>query len=222
MAEDNSDQNIAQPQDGTQQTAPQTPSENVADEAQTSVTEPIAVPNAGEQPTTALPTVDAADGTAGNTADDTPDYASAAGERTVINNATQDAPTEQYRRRRIRRVRSGADAAGWRCQRPDRPATAVRRAAAGSAAGQPFVVLRRFRQPVYDRQSAEQWQSVRQSVWRLVRAERRGSRTISSSRSTARTCPLRDRATAIRSALRGRASRTSRTRRRSSPSRSPA
>ena len=88
MAEDNSDQNIA---------APQTPSENVADEAQTSVTEPIAVPNAGEQPTTALPTVDAADGTAGNTADDTPDYASAAGERTVINNATQDAPTEQYR-----------------------------------------------------------------------------------------------------------------------------
>lgn len=97
MAEDNSDQNIAQPQDGTPQTAPQTPSENVADEAQTSVTEPIAVPNAGEQPTTALPTVDAADGTAGNTADDTPDYASAAGERTVINNATQDAPTEQYR-----------------------------------------------------------------------------------------------------------------------------
>lgn len=97
MAEDNSDQNIAQPQDGTQQTAPQTPSENVADEAQTSVTEPIAVPNAGEQPTTALPAVDAADGTAGNTADDTPDYASAAGERTVINNATQDAPTEQYR-----------------------------------------------------------------------------------------------------------------------------
>ena len=97
MAEDNSDQNIAQPQDGTQQTAPQTPSENVADEAQTSVTEPIAVPNAGEQTTTALPTVDAADGTAGNTADDTPDYASAAGERTVINNATQDAPTEQYR-----------------------------------------------------------------------------------------------------------------------------
>lgn len=97
MAEDNSDQNIAQPQDGTQQTAPQTPSENVADEAQTSVTEPIAVPNAGEQPTAALPTVDAADGTAGNTADDTPDYASAAGERTVINNATQDAPTEQYR-----------------------------------------------------------------------------------------------------------------------------
>lgn len=97
MAEDNSDQNIAQPQDGTQQTAPQTPSENVADEAQTSVTEPIAVPNAGEQPTTALPTVDAADGTTGNTADDTPDYASAAGERTVINNATQDAPTEQYR-----------------------------------------------------------------------------------------------------------------------------
>ena len=97
MAEDNSDQNIAQPQDGTQQTAPQTPSENVADEAQTSVTEPIAVPNAGERPTTALPTVDAADDTAGNTADDTPDYASAAGERTVINNATQDAPTEQYR-----------------------------------------------------------------------------------------------------------------------------
>ena len=212
MAEDNSDQNIAQPQDGTQQTAPQTPSENVADEAQTSVTEPIAVPNAGEQPTTALPTVDAADGTAGNTADDTPDYASAAGERTVINNATQDAPTEQYR---------PAPEYGAYGPVPTPPA--------GDASGQTA------QQPQYGAQQQGQPQDTRirpaisgtmaiRSAIRLAARPRRTarSRTISSSRSTARTCPLRDRATAIRSALRGRASRTSRTRRRSSPSRSPA
>ena len=145
MAEDNSDQNIAQPQDGTQQTAPQTPSENVADEAQTSVTEPIAVPNAGEQPTTALPTVDAADGTAGNTADDTPDYASAAGERTVINNATQDAPTEQYRPAPEYGAYGPVPTRRLAMPAARPPATAVRRAAAGPAAGQPSVVLRRFR-----------------------------------------------------------------------------
>lgn len=222
MAEDNSDQNIAQPQDGTQQTAPQTPSENVADEAQTSVTEPIAAPNAGEQPTTALPTVDAADGTADNTADDTPDYASAAGERTVINNATQDAPTEQYR---------PAPEYGAYGPVPTPPA--------GDASGQTA------QQPQYGAQQQGQPQDNRPSFFgafgnpyttgnqrnngnpfgnpfaaRPRRTAR--SRTISSSRSTARTCPLRDRATAIRSALRGRASRTSRTRRRSSPSRSPA
>ena len=202
MAEDNSDQNIAQPQDGTQQTAPQTPSENVADEAQTSVTEPIAVPNAGEQPTTALPTVDAADGTAGNTADDTPDYASAAGERTVINNATQDAPTEQYR---------PAPEYGAYGPVPTPPA--------GDASGQTV------QQPQYGAQQQGQPQDNRPSFFGAFGnpyTTGNQRRTISSSRSTARTCPLRDRATAIRSALRGRASRTSRTRRRSSPSRSPA
>ena len=220
MAEDNSDQNIAQPQDGTQQTAPQTPSENVADEAQTSVTEPIAVPNAGEQPTTALPTVDAADGTAGNTADDTPDYASAAGERTVINNATQDAPTEQYRPA----PEYGAygpvptppagDASGQTAQQPQYGAqqqgrrTPVRRSSALSAT--------RIRPAISGTMA------IRSAIRLAARPRRTArSRTISS-RSTARTCPLRDRATAIRSALRGRASRTSRIRRRSSPSRSPA
>ena len=55
MAEDNSDQNIAQPQDGTQQTAPQTPSENVADEAQTSVTEPQCRTRASSPPPPSLP-----------------------------------------------------------------------------------------------------------------------------------------------------------------------
>lgn len=87
MAEDNSE-NIAQPQNDAQQAAPQV-SETVTNEAQTSVTEPIETQNAGDQPTTAIPTVDAAG--------DTPDYASAAGERTVIDGSTPDAPTEQYR-----------------------------------------------------------------------------------------------------------------------------
>ena len=217
MAEDNSDQNIAQPQDGTQQTAPQTPSENVADEAQTSVTEPIAVPNAGEQPTTALPTVDAADGTAGNTADDTPDYASAAGERTVINNATQDAPTEQYRPAPeygaygpvpMPAARPPSNRSTARSSRASRRTT-VRRSSALSAT--------RIRPAISGTMA------IRSAIRLAARPRRTArSRTISSSRSTARTCPLRDRATAIRSALRGRASRTRRTRRRSSPSRSPA
>ncbi len=198
MAEDNSDQNIAQPQDGTQQTAPQTPSENVADEAQTSVTEPIAVPNAGEQPTTALPTVDAADGTAGNTADDTPDYASAAGERTVINNATQDAPTEQYR---------PAPEYGAYGPVPTPPAGD----ASGQTVQQPQYGAQQQGQPQDNRPSffgafgnpyttGNQRNNGNPSAIRLAARPRRTarSRTISSSRSTARTCPLRDRATAIR------------------------
>lgn len=224
MAEDNSDQNIAQPQDGTQQTAPQTPSENVADEAQTSVTEPIAVPNAGEQPTTALPTVDAADGTAGNTADDTPDYASAAGERTVINNATQDAPDPNST---VRRPEYGAYGpvptppaampSGQTVQQPQYGA---------QQQGQPQdnrpSFFGRFRQPVYDRQSAEQWQSVRQSVWRLVRAERRAAEQSAAAAVRREHAPCGTGQPQSGSALRGRASRTSRIRRRSSPSRSPA
>lgn len=222
MAEDNSDQNIAQPQDGTQQTAPQTPSENVADEAQTSVTEPIAVPNAGEQPTTALPTVDAADGTAGNTADDTPDYASAAGERTVINNATQDAPTEQYR---------PAPEYGAYGPVPTPPA--------GDASGQTV------QQPQYGAQQQGQPQDNRPSFFGAFgnpyttgnqrnngnpfgnpfggsSAQNGAQQNNQQQPQYGANMPLRDRATAIRSALRGRASRTSRTRRRSSPSRSPA
>ncbi len=221
MAEDNSDQNIAQPQDGTQQTAPQTPSENVADEAQTSVTEPIAVPNAGEQPTTALPTVDAADGTAGNTADDTPDYASAAGERTVINNATQDAPTEQYR---------PAPEYGAYGPVPTPPA--------GDASGQTV------QQPQYGAQQQGQPQDNRPSFFGAFgnpyttgnqrnngnpfgnpfggsSAQNGAQQNNQQQPQYGANMPLRDRATAIRSALRGRASRTSRPRRRSSPSRSP-
>ena len=94
MAEENSDQNIAQPQNDAQQAAPQVPDGTIADQTQTSITEPIAMHDADERPTTAMPAADAAP------TDDTPDYASAAGERTVITSSTtpsQDAPTEQYR-----------------------------------------------------------------------------------------------------------------------------
>ena len=89
MAEENSDQNIAQPQNDAQQIAPQTPEQPVADETQTSITEPIEVRDSGERPTTTIPAVDAPD--------DAPDYASAAGESTVAGTSPQAAPTEQYR-----------------------------------------------------------------------------------------------------------------------------
>ena len=89
MAEENSDQNIAQPQNDAQQIAPQTPEQPVADETQTSITEPIEVRDSGERPTTTIPAVDAPD--------DAPDYASAAGESTVAGTSPQSAPTEQYR-----------------------------------------------------------------------------------------------------------------------------
>lgn len=89
MAEDNSDQNIAQPQNDAQQTAPQAPEQPVADETQASITEPIEVRDSDERPTTAIPAVDASD--------DTTDYASAAGESTVVGTSPQSAPTEQYR-----------------------------------------------------------------------------------------------------------------------------
>ena len=89
MAEDNSDQNIAQPQNDAQQAAPQAPEQPVADETQASITEPIEVRDSDERPTTAIPAVDASD--------DTTDYASAAGESTVVGTSPQSAPTEQYR-----------------------------------------------------------------------------------------------------------------------------
>lgn len=73
MAEDNSDQNVAQPQNDAQQAVPTQPADTATDNAETSVTEPIAMHDAGEQPTTALPSVNATD--SGNT----PDHASAAG-----------------------------------------------------------------------------------------------------------------------------------------------
>lgn len=77
MAEENREQNAVQPQNEPQQPADQT---------QTSVTEPIDV----QQPTVTIPT---AETSAAEKADDTPDYASAAGESTVVGAA----PTEQYR-----------------------------------------------------------------------------------------------------------------------------
>lgn len=77
MAEENREQNAVQPQNEPQQPADQT---------QTSVTEPIDV----QQPTVTIPI---AETSAAEKADDTPDYASAAGESTVVGAA----PTQQYR-----------------------------------------------------------------------------------------------------------------------------
>ncbi|ADB08749.1 S1C family serine protease [Bifidobacterium dentium] len=78
MAEDNNDQNVVQPQNNAQQAVPTQPADAATDNAETSVTEPIAVHDAGEQPTTTLPSVNAAD------SEIAPDYASAAGESTVV------------------------------------------------------------------------------------------------------------------------------------------
>lgn len=78
MAEDNNDQNVVQPQNNAQQAVPTQPADVATDNAETSVTEPIAVHDAGEQPTTTLPSVNAAD------SEIAPDYASAAGESTVV------------------------------------------------------------------------------------------------------------------------------------------
>ena len=78
MAEDNNDQNVVQPQNNAQQAVPTQPTDAATDNAETSVTEPIAVHDAGEQPTTTLPSVNAAD------SEIAPDYASAAGESTVV------------------------------------------------------------------------------------------------------------------------------------------
>jgi len=78
MAEDNNDQNVVQPQNNAQQAVPTHPADVATDNAETSVTEPIAVHDAGEQPTTTLPSVNAAD------SEIAPDYASAAGESTVV------------------------------------------------------------------------------------------------------------------------------------------
>lgn len=78
MAEDNNDQNVVQPQNNAPQAVPTQPADAATDNAETSVTEPIAVHDAGEQPTTTLPSVNAAD------SEIAPDYASAAGESTVV------------------------------------------------------------------------------------------------------------------------------------------
>lgn len=105
MAEKN-DQNAVQPQNDEQQTVPMPPVD--AEQTQTyagesyaaeSATEPIDVQGGiADQPTAAMPVAnDGASEKSAAAADDTPDYASAAGERTVVDGSAQDAPTQQYR-----------------------------------------------------------------------------------------------------------------------------
>lgn len=105
MAEEN-DQNAVQPQNNEQQTVPMPPVD--AEQTQTYAGEPYAAESATEpidvqggiedQPTAAMPVAnDGASAESAAAAGDTPDYASAAGERTVVGGSTQDAPAQQYR-----------------------------------------------------------------------------------------------------------------------------
>lgn len=105
MAEEN-DQNAVQPQNDEQQTVPMPPVD--AEQTQTYAGEPYAAESATEpidvqggiedQPTAAMPVAnDGASEKSAAAADDTPDYASAVGERTVVGGSAQDAPSQQYR-----------------------------------------------------------------------------------------------------------------------------
>jgi len=105
MAEEN-DQNAVQPQNDEQQTVPMPPVD--AEQTQTYAGEPYAAESATEpidvqggiedQPTAAMPVAnDDASAESAAAAGDTPDYASAAGEHTVVGGSTQDAPAQQYR-----------------------------------------------------------------------------------------------------------------------------
>ena len=105
MAEEN-DQNAVQPQNDEQQTVPM-PSVD-AEQTQTYAGEPYAAESATEpidvqggiedQPTAAMPVAnDGASAESAAAAGDTPDYASAAGERTVVGGSVQGAPAQQYR-----------------------------------------------------------------------------------------------------------------------------
>lgn len=105
MAEEN-DQNAVQPQNDEQQTVPMPPVD--AEQTQTYAGEPYAAESATEpidvqggiedQPTAAMPVAnDGASTEFAAAAGDTPDYASAAGERTVVGGSAQDAPSQQYR-----------------------------------------------------------------------------------------------------------------------------
>lgn len=105
MAEEN-DQNAVQPQNNEQQTVPMPPVD--AEQTQTYAGEPYAAESATEpidvqggiedQPTAAMPVAnDGASAESAAAAGDTSDYASAAGERTVVGGSTQDAPAQQYR-----------------------------------------------------------------------------------------------------------------------------
>ena len=209
MAEENSDQNIAQPQNDAQQAAPQVPDGTIADQTQTSITEPIAMHDADERPTTAMPAADAAP------TDDTPDYASAAGERTVITSSTtpsQDAPTEQYR---------PAPEYGAYGPTPTQPAN--NDAAAGNGApaqpqGQPQYGAYGMGQSGQPRQPffGNPYASGNQQNGNGIRPGSKAPR----SRRVARTC--RRQAMAIRSATPDRAFRSSLACRRPRPSASPA
>ena len=106
MAEDENDQNAVQPQNDEQQTVPMPPVD--AEQTQTYAGEPYAAESATEpidvqggiedQQTAAMPVAnDGASTESAAAAGDTPDYASAAGERTVVGGSTQDAPAQQYR-----------------------------------------------------------------------------------------------------------------------------
>lgn len=105
MAEEN-DQNAVQPQNDEQQTVPMPPVD--AEQTQTYAGEPYAAESATEpidvqggiedQQTAAMPVAnDGASTESAAAAGDTPDYASAAGERTVVGGSAQDAPSQQYR-----------------------------------------------------------------------------------------------------------------------------
>lgn len=105
MAEEN-DQNAVQPQNDEQQTVPMPPVD--AEQTQTYAGEPYAAESATEpidvqggiedQPTAAMPVAnDDASAESAAAAGDTPDYASAVGERTVVGGSAQDAPAQQYR-----------------------------------------------------------------------------------------------------------------------------
>lgn len=105
MAEEN-DQNAVQPQNDEQQTVPMPPVD--AEQTQTYAGEPYAAESATEpidvqggiedQPTAAMPVAnDDASAESAAAAGDTPDYASAAGERTVVGGSVQGAPAQQYR-----------------------------------------------------------------------------------------------------------------------------
>lgn len=105
MAEEN-DQNAVQPQNDEQQTAPTSPVDAEQTQAYTGepyaaepATEPIDLQSGTEeQPTAAMPVANGDASTeSAAAAGDTPDYASAAGERTVVGGSTQDAPAQQYR-----------------------------------------------------------------------------------------------------------------------------
>ena len=97
MAEEN-DQNAVQPQNDEQQTVPMPPVD--AEQTQTYAGEPYAAESATEpidvqggiedQPTAAMPVAnDGASAESAAAAGDTPDYVSAAGERTVVGGSTR-------------------------------------------------------------------------------------------------------------------------------------